>query len=216
MCEFISHYSILNEKITHNDIHHIVNYKYNFVYIKNNNFNDNLDTLPICTLHLEINSEKYNICHIPKFIKWLSIYNCKSINIIPSSILILELTTTIIHNNPFILNIIPYGVKSIIINSNYSNNINININFDNLPESIETIHFINSNDSKINIIITKYFPNLKWLAYNNKFVNNDNDYIKKYLITYYNDQWLTKICSTYIPYESEHYYNMVIEGITVD
>jgi hypothetical protein len=213
MCEFISHYSILNDMITQNDIFYIENYKYNFVYIKNRNFNGRLDMLPICTLHLEINSENYKIYDIPEFVKWLSIYNCKKVNIIPSSVLILEFTTSILKNNPYILNIIPYGVKSIIININNDCN---EINLDNLPESIETIHIINSFDLKFNINITKYFPNLKWLAINKSFINKDNDHIKKYLILHYNDDWVNKICDTYNPYENEHYYNMVIDGIRTD
>jgi hypothetical protein len=208
-----SHYTIQNELITLDDINYICNRKYNYVYIRHKNFKDDLNNLPQCTLHLELNSENYICNHILPFIKWLSIYNCKQIFSIPSSVLILELTTKFIESNPFILNIIPYGVISIIININSDID---DINLNNLPESIETIHIVNSFDKviNVNINVNKYFPNLKWIKCN-KYSVNYND-IKKYLISHYDEQWMNKMTmneNNYSDKDSYYYYEMILDDI---
>jgi len=209
------HYSIINETITPENIDYITNRNNNynnFVYIRNSNFKDKLDSLPLNTVHLEINSENYIVKFVPSFIKWLSIYNCKGIEIVPPSVLILELTIKFIDSNPFILNIIPFGVKSIIINCNtISNNM---INLDVIPESIETIHIINSVSETTNINITKRLPNLKWIKFNKYLRGNEN--IKSYLITQYKDEWESKFNGCDFVYDCEYYYEMIVRGINVD
>ena len=185
---------IKSEKITQDTIEYIKycaeKYKYTYVYITGELFDDDLTKLPECVNRLEINLKsnhylgfKNNIVkHIPKSVTYLTLYDSIYPIDIPTHIKILDLSNGYIEKFPDVLNIIPYGVEEIYIkHNNKLGDLNLNI----LPESIRNIHIdaAGINNINFNIILDKYLPNLKYITYNHYNINNHEEileYLKKY------------------------------------
>ena len=181
-------YIIKSETITKNDINYIINNQNTYVYIKNNNFNDDFNKLPICVKHLDIynlETNKDNI--IPTHIKWLHVGNFIDKIIIFPTIKILEFYFNNENDNN-ILNILPYGIESIIIHININNYLIIDL--DMLPDSIKSIHFVNISNVNFKIKLNKIYINLQWIYYNKYKVNNHNEVLEYLSKNYENKEIL--------------------------
>jgi hypothetical protein len=166
-------YTLKNENITEDDINNIIKNKNTYVYVKNNNFCDDFNKLPIYVKHLEIINLQNSL--IPTHIKWLYVYNFNNRFIIHPTIKILEFRYC--NENDFdILNLIPYGIESIIIHMSTNNRSSIDL--DMLPDSIKSIHFVNNNNTNFKIKLNKIYSKLQWIYYNKYKVINHCDILE--------------------------------------
>jgi hypothetical protein len=170
-------YILKNENITEDDINNIIKNEYTYVYVKNKRFYDDLNKFPICVKHLEIYYLENSF--IPTHIKWLYVENLNNRFIMSSTIKILEFRYCD-ENYIDILNLLPYGIESIIIHTNINNSLTIDL--DMLPDSIKSIHFVNHTNTNFKIKLNKIYSNLQWIYYNKyKVINNCDilEYVNK-------------------------------------
>lgn len=204
MCNFSAPYILKNENITEDDINNIIKNEYTYVYVKNNKFCDDLNKFPICVKHLEIFYLDNSL--IPTHIKWLCIENLNNRFIISSTIKVLEFRYYD-ENYIDILNLLPYGIESIIIHMNINNILTIDL--DMLPDSIKSIHFVNHTNINFKIKLNKIYTNLQWIYYNKYKVINHCD-ILEYLNKNYESKEILQPDTNILLFD--YFYNDIIMG----
>ena len=147
-----------------------------YYYIYRNNINDsdiehlkNYTKLYICN-----NKLNHNLINILKNITDLVINDMENIINVSNNIKYIEFGATYINKFPEILQLLPYGIETLVING--GNLIEINLN--NLPKSIKKINiYLDNIETKI--LINVLYPNLKSInIYDGNIENKDE--INKY------------------------------------
>jgi len=165
-------YNLYGDKITLNDMNHMKKYK--TVHIINEKFNDDLNLIPSNVTKLILDTKSLSCNNIPYQITHLNIVNLNSLVIISSNLIELTIGCNYFNSYPNILGLLPYNIEKITINFPYYDN-NYVINLNTLPDSIKFIDlFFWLCESKININISKSYPNLKHInLYDAKLSNLD-------------------------------------------
>ena len=103
----------------------------------NEDFNDDLDNIPINIKILGIYTKTFKLQHLPQHIKWLNLFDLNNHFIIPNTLDILYISHIYLTKFPDILLTITYGIKVLILEV-IQNDLS-EINLDYLPDTIEYI-----------------------------------------------------------------------------
>jgi hypothetical protein len=177
---FINRFDLPYKNINKKEIEYIEKNLCNYLYIYNEDFNDDLNNIPknikICGLY----SKKFNLQYIPQYIKWLNLFDLDNHCIIPNTIDILYIGHRYLTKFPNILLTISYGLKVLILEVMQNDVKEIDLNY--LPESIEKI-LLTFDYCNITVNLNKVFSKLKciYISDINSITNIDDvtEYCKK-------------------------------------
>lgn len=173
----VNRFDIPYKNINQQEIAHIEKYIYNYLYIYNEDFDDDLNKLPSNIKILGFYSKNCNLKYLPLHIKWLNLFDLQNHYIIPNHIDILYISHRYLQKFPDVLSTISYGLKVLCLEI-IQNDIK-DINLDLLPDSIEKI-ILSFDYCNVFINLNKIYPNLKQISiYNINNVSNIDD-INKY------------------------------------
>ena len=110
----ISRFDIPFKDINTNELEYIEKYSYNYLYIYNEDFDDDLNKLPLNIKILGFYCKNCNLQYLPSHIKWLNLFDLQNHYVIPNSLDILYIGHRYLVKFPDILITISYGLKVLI------------------------------------------------------------------------------------------------------
>ena len=174
----INRFDIAYNNINEQEMSHIKKYLYNYLYIYNEDFEDDLNKLPLNIKILGFYSKNCKLHNLPKHIKWLNLFDLQNHYVIPSHIDILYVGHKYLYKFPHVLATISYGIKVLILEIMTEDITEINLNY--LPDSIEKI-ILTFDYCSIKLNLNKVCNNLHCIYINEPNNINNIEEIEEYI-----------------------------------